>query len=203
MSWTEMDLKDYVARDPSALLDEPLLVINREIAVGNGGFADFVAVDSDSNIVIIEAKVGRVKEEVFTQAIGYASVVDGWSSDDLTRMYRAYYLLTEKATDTFEEAFRATFGKSYDMHSGASRIVLLGKAFAPGCISMADFYSRRGIAVELVSYEAHFQSNGKIAFRRASSGSAVIEHAVSRNLTQPLGEKRRTAIFEDVNSRPN
>lgn len=189
---SEMQLKDYVATHPGELLGEVLLVVNREVAVGNGGFADIIALDSNSNVVIVEAKTDMVTKEALTQALGYASAVHKWETEDLSDMFARYYPQGAVTGENLANAFQRVFGSHLDYQPGDVRLVLLGSGIRSECFSIADYLKGAGNKIDLVTYRA---DGGTISFS-SPEAPGTISNGLGRRLNAPFGHRRRTARFQ-------
>ena len=91
------DLENWIRKTPE-ILGEELLIIGEQIVTKNGPL-DFLAIDKNGNLVIIELKRDEVPREALGQAIDYASDIASWSLQEIdatcrnfTRMYLEDYI---------------------------------------------------------------------------------------------------------------
>ncbi len=82
------DLEEWIKKTPE-ILGENLLIIGNQIKTKSGPI-DFLAIDKNGNIVIIELKRGKLYRKVITQAIDYASDIGSRCIEELDELCRSY-----------------------------------------------------------------------------------------------------------------
>jgi hypothetical protein len=128
-------LQEWIAKDPSCLADEELLIIQKEFA----GFhetrerLDLLALDKQGNLVIIENKLDDSGRDVTWQVIKYASYCSSLSKDDVKDIYQKYLDIQGEKTSA-EDALSDFLGiEDYaeaQVNNGyAQRIILIAADF--------------------------------------------------------------------------
>lgn len=84
----ERELEKWLARS-SDLLGEDIAIIGEQVRTKSGK-ADFLGVDTQGNVVVIELKRDRLEREVVAQAIDYASDIASWDGEKLDSICRDF-----------------------------------------------------------------------------------------------------------------
>ncbi|HRG67299.1 MAG TPA: endonuclease NucS [Saprospiraceae bacterium] len=102
------DLEKWIKSNPE-ILGNDIAIIGEQVRTKSGPL-DFLGIDRDGNLVIIELKRAKLPREALAQAIDYASDISSYEPDVLNEICLAYNgqtlgdYLTERFTDTnFEE----------------------------------------------------------------------------------------------------
>jgi len=82
------DLEEWIKSYPK-ILGENLLIIGNQIRTKSGPL-DFLAIDKNGNIVIVELKRGKLPRRVLAQAIDYASDIESWGIEELDELCKPY-----------------------------------------------------------------------------------------------------------------
>lgn len=140
-TFTELGLKErehlqeWIAKDPSCLGDEELLIIQKEF----DGFQDtrerldLLALDKQGNLVIIENKLDDSGRDVTWQVLKYASYCSSLSKEDIRNIYQQH--LRASGEDTSAEELLAEFLGKEDYsevqinQGSAQRIVMIAAKF--------------------------------------------------------------------------
>ncbi len=77
-----VDLQSWIRSEPEILGDD-ILIIGEQVQT-KAGPMDFLAIDADGNVVIVELKRDLLSREALAQAIDYASAVASWDVDRLS-----------------------------------------------------------------------------------------------------------------------
>lgn len=141
MSFSELGLKErehlqeWIAKDPSCLDKEELLIIQKEF----DGFhdtrerLDLLALDKQGNLVVIENKLDDSGRDVTWQVLKYASYCSSLSKDDIKNIYQQY--LRSSGSDDIAEENLAEFLGNEDYaevqinQGAAQRIVMIAGDF--------------------------------------------------------------------------
>jgi hypothetical protein len=78
----EQRLEDWVAKDPS-ILGIDVLLVGRQVTTANRGRIDLLAIDSEANLVVLELKRDKTPREIVAQALDYASWVNDLSYEQI------------------------------------------------------------------------------------------------------------------------
>ncbi|MBC8343641.1 MAG: DUF91 domain-containing protein [Bacteroidetes bacterium] len=82
------DLERWIKTNPK-ILGEDILILGEQIKT-KSGFIDFLGIDNNGNMVIIELKRDKLPREVVAQAIDYASAVTEWDIDKIGEICQSY-----------------------------------------------------------------------------------------------------------------
>lgn len=93
-TWLEEDI---------SILDDDLLVIEREVTTDLGDRIDLLAIDPVGQLVVIELKRGDTPRKVVAQVLGYTAWVSELSYEDIDNMTRRN--LDTDLASAFEESF--------------------------------------------------------------------------------------------------
>lgn len=128
-------LQEWIAKDPSCLGDEELLIIQKEF----DGFQDtrerldLLALDKQGNLVIIENKLDDSGRDVTWQVLKYASYCSSLSKEEIRNIYQQY--LRASGSDASAEEVLAEFLGKEDYsevqinQGSAQRIVMIAAKF--------------------------------------------------------------------------
>lgn len=105
----ERRLEDWIVVDP-AVLGMRLAVVGRQVSTPFGGRIDVLALDQESNCVVLELKRDRTPREVVAQLLDYASWVSGLGYADLDKIAQRFRQKGLHAV--FEESFGATISET-------------------------------------------------------------------------------------------
>lgn len=146
----EVHLESWVARSPS-ILGEDLLVIARQVTVDGGkDRIDLLALDLQANVVVIELKRDWVGDDADLQAIRYASRVASWDHADLRKLAESYWTSTDQGRGTFTQELDVFCDADYELNT-AQRIVLAGRRFEPRAGTMVMWLREHNIDVRVVT----------------------------------------------------
>ena len=164
-SYLEENLEDWITQNPS-LLGEPLLILGHQVRVPDiNDRMDILALDPQGNAVIIELKIGHLKDPVDMQSLKYASYVSKWGFEDFERE------LSNFKNKTGEWEFN--FNKEYeDFCSDAGvegipdinqeqRIFLVGSGVGDKLGSVTLWLNQNNIDIKVLEIEA-YQENDEI-----------------------------------------
>ena len=112
----ESILEDWIARDPS-LLSMELLMIGRQVATDFGGRLDLLAIDRQGDITIIELKRDKTPRDIVAQVLDYASWIRRLSYKDLDSIASAYLKkdLSSAFVEFFDEAIPENINVNHKM----------------------------------------------------------------------------------------
>ncbi|WP_435344849.1 hypothetical protein [Haloarchaeobius sp. HRN-SO-5] len=178
----EAALESILHANPELILDEPLLIIGRQVRL-DSGVPDLIACDQYGNIVVVEVKIGRSgtgsasEETILSQPQMYASSLQSYDYTALDELYQDYCRRLENgewegasadvAGDTLRSAVEARFGKELAEHEFNTypRIVVAAEKITPQTAEHAQF---------LVDKEVHFQCIEVQRFTRAGEGDRTV-----------------------------
>ncbi len=100
----EKKLESILEREIS-IIDSNLMIIGQQVITAFGKSIDLLAIDSEGQLVILELKRDKTPRDVVSQALDYASWVQGLTYEDVVKIYAKY-----DTTKDFESAFEESFG---------------------------------------------------------------------------------------------
>jgi RecB family endonuclease NucS len=98
------NLQEWIAKEPN-MLGEDLLIIQKEFA----GFdktkerLDLLALDKNSNLVIIENKLDNSGKDVVWQSLKYASYCSTLSNDNIIEIYQKMIIFHKVFSEPMEK----------------------------------------------------------------------------------------------------
>lgn len=97
------DLEQWIKSNPQIIGDD-IVIIGEQIQTSSGPL-DFLGIDNNGNIVIIELKRDKLPREALAQAIDYASDVASWEIDRLSEICQKFknQSLEEVLQEKFED----------------------------------------------------------------------------------------------------
>lgn len=133
------DLEPWLESNPSIIGDD-IVIIGRQVKIreidSKSGRIDFLGIDKDGSLIVIELKRDTLPREAIAQAIDYASDVASWSADKVSEVCNQY---TKK---TLQEVINDSF-PDVDMESinNAQRIILVGFGIESSLERMVEWLS--------------------------------------------------------------
>jgi Endonuclease NucS len=132
------DLERWIKSNPEILGDD-IAVIGEQVLTKSGPL-DFLGIDNNGNLVIVELKRDTVAREALTQALDYASDLATWEIDKVSEVCLAF---TGQSLEDF-------FGNKFpDQSSGeltinqAQRLLLVGFSIEESLNRMIEWLSSR------------------------------------------------------------
>ena len=98
------DIQEWLEKNPE-ILGNDLLIIAKELILSSGIRLDLLALDKNSNLVIIELKRDDSGNNVDWQAIKYASYCSNFTIENISRIYADYLNSTEDDAERKIEEF--------------------------------------------------------------------------------------------------
>ncbi len=115
------DLEKWIKTNPK-ILGENIVIIGEQVQT-KSGLLDYLGIDIDGNMIIIELKRNKLPRDVITQAIDYASDVANWELDKLGEVCLKYSELSLE--DLISENFENIKLEDLVINSN-QRILLVG-----------------------------------------------------------------------------
>lgn len=126
------DMQEWIEKNPE-ILEEDILIIQKEYILPSGKRLDLLAIDRSAKIVILELKRDDSGDEVEWQAIKYASYCSRFSRDEIVDIYANYAKITnEESLSKIEE-----FVEDFQALNREQRIILISKQFHSDVASAA------------------------------------------------------------------
>ena len=161
---TEKNLEDILTKNPE-LLGDGVALVGRQIGAGSGPL-DLLGVTSDGKLVVYELKRGGTPREAITQALDYASALDGKSDEEL-----AHDIQEHSGRDGIPEI--DDFADWYADHSsigdlsrrGRTAICCVGVGVDPATLRMAKWLREAGVDISIIEFAAYQHGNANLLAR--------------------------------------
>jgi hypothetical protein len=153
----EKNLEDWIVAD-AALVDRGLVVLKRQLNLGAAGRLDLLCVDQQGRLVIVEIKRGALIRETIAQGIDYASVIAGWSSEQVQNCIDE----SVKMTHANHPGVGALLAAADDEESREIEIVIVGCGVDEGIDRMIEFLgSRHSVPIRAVTFDVFTLADGE------------------------------------------
>lgn len=146
-------LQEWIAKDPSCLGGEELLIIQKEFDGFNdtNERLDLLALDKEGALVIIENKLDDTGKDVSWQALKYVSYCSTLSAPQIVDIYQQYLDKQGKGEKAKEKLVEFYDDKSFDelsLNERDQRMVLVAGYFRKEVTSTAMWMINHGISVQ-------------------------------------------------------
>lgn len=146
-------LQEWIAKNPSCLGDEELLIIQKEFDGFNdtNERLDLLAIDKTGSLVIIENKLDDTGKDVNWQALKYVSYCSTLSKQQIIDIFQLYLDKYEKGKNAKDELSEFFDGKSLDeitLNEHDQRMILVAGKFRKEVTSTAMWMINHGISVQ-------------------------------------------------------
>ena len=144
------DLENWIRKTPE-ILGENLLIIGEQIETKNGPL-DFLAIDKNGNLVIIELKRDEVPRAALGQAIDYASDIASWSLQEIDAACRNFTKMYLE--DFIRNNFPISNLKWEDISINQfQRILFVGTSIDESLQKMIEWLSGKfGVSVNFITF---------------------------------------------------
>jgi len=159
----EEDLETWVENDPS-ILGEDLLIMGRQVPIPEvKERIDLLAMDASGNTVIIELKIGEIKDPVDIQSLKYASYISHWDYDHLEDQARTYFMEKGEKEFNFNDKFEEFLSDAGiepvpEIYNQDQRIIIVGSHVREKLGSVALWLRKHNIDVKVI--EVSFFNDG-------------------------------------------
>jgi len=153
------DIQEWVEKNPE-IIEENLLIIGKEVPLPSDIRIDLLALDKNSNLVIIELKRDDSGRNVDWQAIKYASYISNFTPTDIFRQYAEYLGTTEDEAETQIEKF--IDAENFEELNKNQKIILVSKEFHSDVISAVLWLRDFGIEVSCVRFTPYVDEIGNL-----------------------------------------
>ena len=175
----EEDLEDLIAKNPT-LLGDDLLVIDRQRDIPGVGIFDLLCIDAAGKVVIVELKRDQTPREAVAQALHYASWLDAADEQEILKNAQEY--LGEPLDVAFENRFNSQLPE-LDLHD--HRIILAAPRLDGPAEQIVNYLNQRhGVDINAVFF----------SYARLKDGQKVIARTVLVPDEMQKGRTRRQAI---------
>ena len=130
------DLEQWIKSNPQILGDD-IVLIGEQVST-NSGPLDFLGIDNNGNMVIVELKRDRLPRDALAQAIDYASDVADWDIDRFREICKSF--TGQSLEDLLQEKFEDISVEDLSINS-AQRLLLVGTAVEESLGRMIEWLS--------------------------------------------------------------
>lgn len=190
------DLQSWIRQTPE-LLGEDLLIIGEQVTAGRtedvGGRLDFLALDRNGDVVVVELKRDQIGRDALAQAIDYASDLANWDVERLDNVYREYRSrygsddMPESLGTALSERFEDTDVEALTLN-GQQRILLVGTGLTAPLERMIEWLSSAfGVPVNAAIFSFARTEGGETLLAKMT----VIPEEIERERTPGAGRRLR------------
>lgn len=130
------DLEKWIRSNPE-ILGNDITVIGEQVQTKSGPL-DFLGIDNNGNIVIVELKRDMLPREAMVQAIDYASDVANWEVDKFREICKSY--TNQSLEDYLQEKFEDVTIEDLTINQ-TQRLLLVGFAIEESLSRMIEWLS--------------------------------------------------------------
>ena len=154
---SERQLEDWLETDID-ILDTNLLVIGRQVLTDYGHYLDFLCINNEGDLVVVELKRDRTPRDVTAQALDYASWIEDLSADRISDIANEYL----KSDGPIEAAFSRKFQVDLpDSINDTHHMLIVASDIDSSTERIVQYLSSRGIGINFVTFE-HFVSENDV-----------------------------------------
>ncbi|MCE7937162.1 MAG: DUF91 domain-containing protein [Chloroflexi bacterium CFX6] len=159
---SEQQLEEMIARDPS-ILSSQWMLIGRQEGTSHGGRIDLLAIAPDASLVLIELKRDRTPREIIAQSLDYASWVEQLGAEKIAQIYQRF-----SNGGKLDEAFRERFGIELDEETlnQSHQIIIVAAELDAATERIIGYLNARDIAINVVFFQV-FQHGDEQLLSRA------------------------------------
>ena len=182
----ESKLEDYLAKDPS-LLGDQLLVIGRQVRTPYNKYIDLLAMDIDGNLHVLELKRDRTPRDVVAQLLDYGSWVTTLDREDI---------LT-RATEHLGKPFETAFGEAFDSPvpdelNTDLKLTVVASALDPSSERIITYLREFGVPINAVFFRFLEDEDRQYLARSWLADESTAEPTVGG------GSKKKTAPWNGI-----
>jgi len=183
-------LEDRLHRSPKLLLQEPILIIGRQVRLETG-VADLIGIDHYGNIVVFEVKIGRSgsgsasEETILSQPQNYAQSLSSYDYEGLNDLYQDHRArLTRGEWDVSEGSdrggnlltgFETAFGESLEPHqfNSTQRMVVVAEEITRRTEQNARYLVEEGLNFQCAEIQVFSSPSGDDTETMVASSTVV------------------------------
>lgn len=153
---SEQKLENWIETDIN-VLDEDLLVIGRQIETDYGHWLDFLCMNSQGDLVVVELKRDRTPRDVTAQALDYASWVENLSADRVRAIADGYLQEDGPLEAAFSRKFQTDFPDTINENH---YMLIVASNIDSTTERIVQYLSSKGIGINFVTFEHFANANG-------------------------------------------
>ena len=178
----EQRLQEILARDIS-ILDRQIMVIGREVPVGNSGRIDILAIDPDGSLVVVELKRGRTPRDVVAQALDYGSWISEWGAEEIQSTFVDFQKRHLGISNPLliEDALRKEYGFSPEDLNGSHRLVIVATELDPASERIVSYLQEQfSVPVSVETFHFFVDGGHEFLVRNRDEESELSESSAFR-----------------------
>lgn len=109
------DILECIIEDDPSILSDGWIIIGRQVLTAHRKEIDFLALDRNGHLIVIELKRDKTPRDVVAQVLDYASWVRNLESEDISTIFKKYSEKYNRSGKTLEEVFRDKFNNTLDL----------------------------------------------------------------------------------------
>ncbi len=153
------DIQEWIEKRPE-IIEENLLIIGKEVVLPSDIRLDLLAIDKDSNLVVLELKRDTSGKNVDWQAIKYASYCSSFSNADIFKQFAEYSEVSEEEAEAMIEKF--VNADDLEGLNENQRIILVSKEFHSDVVSSVLWLRDYGIDISCVKLTLYLNEDKKL-----------------------------------------
>ena len=181
------DLERWIKTNPK-ILGEDILILGEQIKT-KSGVIDFLGIDNNGNMVIIELKRDKLPREVVAQAIDYASAVTEWDIDKIGEICQSYR--NQGLEDYLSENF-TEFNIEEAVINNNQRLLIVGFGIEEATNRMVEWLSSNynlSINAVILNYSKTSTGNEILSRTVIIPEEVEIQKANKKKFTIPRSDK--------------
>lgn len=207
MDFTEDELEELIFNNP-AIISDNIFFIGRQVITSTGKRLDLIAIDNNSNIIVIELKRGIAPREIIAQVLDYTSWLYNLSEREIENIIKSHFDKYKLPYKTIVDAFEKIFNRPIENRIGNEIIpVLFADEYPEEIINAINYLTNYGVPIKCIEFDV-FKGNNDSSFlytfdivdqlsdEESSSSDNVIVHEdkysmrqIIRNLSSDLNSK--------------
>ncbi|MGD8305840.1 MAG: hypothetical protein PVF17_04230 [Ignavibacteria bacterium] len=158
----EQDIEDFIQANPHVLLNEPILLIGRQIMTANKKILDLVAVDKYGRIIIAELKKGSAPRDMMAQILDYSSWLSKISERELEQIAKGYFQKYDLPYNSLHQAFQEFYKVNNIPQFGTEIVnVLFAQSFSEDLLGAVSYLKESGVPIYLLKFQWYRDDNDK------------------------------------------
>ena len=153
------DIQEWIEKNPE-IVENNLLIIGKEVTLPSDIRLDLLAIDKNSNLVILELKRDLTGRNVDWQAIKYASYCSNFSPTDIFRQFAEYLGSDEDEAESKIEEF--INDENFENLNQNQRLILVSKEFHSDVVSSVLWLRDYGIDISCVKLTPFTDDTGTL-----------------------------------------
>jgi hemerythrin len=149
---SKSELKKIIANNTS-LIGKQSLIIQQDYEVSSGKYIDFLTIDKNGNLTIIQSHSELSASDIIHRLIDYASLIQYFTYGQVKSLYEMYH------KHSFEKAVKDTFGQFQNDFNKQQFIILISNSLSITSDRIFKYLTNKfKLPINVVTFE-HFTGN--------------------------------------------